>query len=106
MASLNLLLVARVGWWWKPVRVDRLISDLVPILVEELEGLLKQSWRRRTLGHGALKDVETVFVHMNCGVCTRTILICELQLMPLNQVRIVVREMRDLGVSLQEIPCR
>src|SRR5262245_54933492 len=87
-------------------RVERPIAKRFPRFIEELKRLLKQSRRGCALRYAGLQDVETRAVPMDGRERSRSIGVGELELVAFDLVEHVPRVVRDLRVSLEELPRR
>src|SRR5262245_28214318 len=106
VGQIMLALSPRTGRWWVCVVVDGLVSNSLPLLVDESQRLLKQRRRWGGRRYGALEDIQAVFVQMNRNECIRPIVVGELQPPSFNEVRPVVRVEGHPRVPLEnELRC-
>src|SRR5438093_9300673 len=87
-------------------RVVRAIAHRLPLLIKELQRLLKQSGRWRTFRNGRLEYVQTRPMPVDSRERNGCISIEELQSLSLNQVRDIPCVMGYFGIPLKEFPRR
>src|SRR5262245_7254483 len=86
------------GWRRVRVGVDRRVANPFSFLVDKSQRLLEQRRLGIAFRYGSLKDVKTVFVHVDRSKGTGAIGIGQLQLMSFNQIGVVIREKCNLRV--------
>src|SRR6266850_2149967 len=99
------------GWKFPFLTVSRgvvsPVANSLPLFINKLQRLLKQSRRRRTPGHGCLQDIESGVVPVDRGESAGSIGISELESMSFNLVRVIPGVVRHLDAGpLKELKRR
>jgi len=82
-------------------------KELPSAWARSFTGLLKEAGLRISRRHGALEDIEFVFVHVDRGEGARLVLVVrEMELVAFDEVDVVPQQVRHLRVSLHELPRR
>src|SRR4029453_15837288 len=93
--------------FWKPVVIERLVTDAVPVLIEPANRLLEEARLRIAGGHRAFEDVQLVLVHVDGGRGARLVrVVRHVDHRAFDQVDVVPAEVCDFGVALHELPLR
>ena len=106
--------VARVLLVWRRssrrrrerVVIERLVAELVALLVEPPERLLEERRLRIPCGNGSLDDVQLLIVHVDRRHRARSVAVRQMHLMTADAVRGIPRQLRHLRIALHELPRR
>src|SRR6267142_1996560 len=83
--------------------IQRLVAQLLAVLVEPPERLLEEQRLRIPCGNGPLDDVELLIVHVERGHRARSVAVRQMHQVTADSIRGNPRQLRHLRVALEEL---